>query len=451
MKMILVNIDQVKCGIEEIKSQNHNIHDFETMLFQKAVEGTNDQVTILKSHYEGETDRLKKKIGELEQVLTTRNTKIENLQQEVKSLQKKDSQCLCPMLVQQVSALEDKFSKNAAKLEQTKTWLEEYKLNLERAKEEIQLQHEYIQETDQSQNARKEENELLRQEVHRLLRRSYENISKISDVPNEYEAISEASLPPLNLQDIHVHNADCYDFFILGISHVKPITPERLFHGKKCGRFSLGEGKKNLQGALDFIEERRAEMDLCTKAVYLHVIDNDIVNREGEDCLEDFRKLVNLCRVTFGHDVLIFTSQVLPRLVRNRNGRVSAQATSRYNHVASEINSKLRNIPGVEPVPQPALRRVNDLIFDQDGVHMSELGLGNYIVGLKKAVQHRLGLAPYSRQRRYPREPRRRQQSPTPHPRSSSPRRHPAFIPSLIEDIHARPGVYFNHRDGTGH
>lgn len=163
-----------------------------------------------------------------------------------------------------------------------------------------------------------------------------------------------------------------------------------------------------------------------------------------KECTNDLKTLLYLCSETFGSDVQIFCSEVLPRVIKaSRYAEVQVQATVNYNRAAAAMNTELRNIPGIEVVHQPALRSVNPKKFEGDGIHLNGRGLGNYIIGMKKAVQHMLGLAPYTR-------PRLQkwngllQPSPVARPGAGSPH-NKGWAPGT-EDYVARPGLYWRLR-----
>ena len=133
----------------------------------------------------------------------------------------------------------------------------------------------------------------------------------------------------------------------------------------------LDDGKKNIQGAYDFIKNTNIKPK---KSVIFQVIDNDLSSRSSTDAI--INNLVNLLKLTenkFGPDVDIWVVEPLGRTSKNQ------KANYWYNHKANIIVNKLTSLKclkGIVNCPKE-LKTANARYFHEEDngyIHLNHSG-----------------------------------------------------------------------------
>ena len=125
------------------------------------------------------------------------------------------------------------------------------------------------------------------------------------------------------------------DHLLISNSHGQGLDPKMLkpdFTLKKV----LEKGKKNIQGAHDFVKETNVNPQ---KSVVFQVLDNDVAsNKSVDDIVDDMRALLQFTKEKFGSSIKI---KILEPIGRNQ---FDDQKNKMYNEKANIIVKKLRDL-----------------------------------------------------------------------------------------------------------
>lgn len=397
-----------------ILKERREVKEFEALVVDQF---STSRMDAVKTEYKDEIARLKSINEELESRLTASEAKIEDQKKEKLHLEaclaKKNYEtdslkselqearnlsCVeCKTMKRQVNIVEEEMVDYELSLQAMRVQLITVEAELSLANDRLherELSHEILQtkldaivgrENHDSVGGPKPESEYcaMRQEV---------KPNPGNDLDRTYLTISDTSLSEyLRPEEV--------DLLIVGISHVGKIRPGGLFTGKNVKRVCLKD--KSIRGALDYIQN---QCSVLTKRVYLHALDNDVLSCGVDDCLDGLEALVACCKQTFGPDVQISVSEILPRTLRHRG------AERRYMRDAAEINHAMRDLKSVFVVRQQSLYDRDYRDYRRDGVHLTTSGLSRYVRNLKSSLQDSLMTTDLVHENR-PSTPREKQDS----------------------------------------
>lgn len=177
------------------------------------------------------------------------------------------------------------------------------------------------------------------------------------------------------------------DVLVVGDSNVSGLIPEKIYRKQRIRVETLPDGKKNISGALEYF--RKCQKN--PKVIVLHVAANSLTNASAEDCVTRMHDLLKFCMDKFPNAKIIH-SEIFPRLLRTEAG------TKKYYYEMVRYNKLMREIikDNSFMIRHKYLNDPWTHHFQNDGLHLSEIGIKTFVKSMKIVVNPHLGLTTYT-------------------------------------------------------
>ena len=168
-------------------------------------------------------------------------------------------------------------------------------------------------------------------------------------------------------------------------SHGNYLEGNRIYRNQNVHVQVLGPGKKNVQGAKDFIRTI-----LPTNHIILGVGNNDITHKDPEEVLSDMQRLLQVA-CTKADEVHVFS--LFQRLGDNRYN----QNVQLFNVKLQELIKQTSKVQYI--VADNEINARNVSLYAHDGIHFNNEGRKALVRALKHHLNERISLKPYRRYR----------------------------------------------------
>ena len=360
-------ISCLKENIKQITTEKNSIKDQTDTLETKFKE-----INIKVLENESKTSQLVSKIDNVSEYvknqLSAQNSEVLLLQEKIKEMALEKHTGTDPELERRLKEREN----SVTHLEETCKKLQDQLVKEKREHEEnMKRQDGYIRELESKCRTISEEKEKLSSENEKLVaenKRLHDPVTPKSH--NSYSVSVENTFQPLSNRteviDVDemvtesLHPSRNIEVLIISDSHGRALYPKKMYMNKKVEIKVLEKGKKNLRGALDFVNSA----DSVGKQTLLIVGNNDI---SSDSTTEAFKKLQAVCEL-FSKKFPESELSILPVLPRPDNPDYNRDA-SIFNRKILELRSHKIHIVDTSDITP----RDHDL-FGHDKVHLSKSG-----------------------------------------------------------------------------
>ena len=229
--------------------------------------------------------------------------------------------------------------------------------------------------------------QLLQEKIHNESSSSTDNFA---DVSAKQKANAQTGEKPSAAPKPDIHTGATAqpstepDVYLVGNSLTAPLKAKQLFKPLNTKIKTLDNHKKNLEGALEHLDECN---NIKPKSVVLQVIENNVSRDQPEEVLKKLNLVVEKARAKFP-DARILVVEPIGR------------GDSTYNRNVQTVRDGLARVVDKDCIiPTGELHHVNDKLFRDDRVHLKGKGIGLLCSAYKRVVYPCHGV-PYDPDRR---------------------------------------------------
>ena len=213
--------------------------------------------------------------------------------------------------------------------------------------------------------------ELLKEKIHNESSSATGTFADVTtEQPEKHTSQQNVSKPDAHTgEKPSAHNEP--DIYLLGNSLTSPLRPKELFNPLFTKIHTLGKDKKNLEGALEHLDQCS---DIKPKSVILHVVENNISKDQPEEVLKKLNLVVEKAKTKFPA-ANVFVVEPIGR------------GDSSYNRNVQAVRDGLsRVVDSDRIVKTDELHTVSEKLFVNDQVHLKGRGIGLLCSAYKRAV-----------------------------------------------------------------
>ena len=276
----------------------------------------------------------------------------------------------------------DKIVHNNQKYQAVYTELQTANETISRLREEITTTN-YMQQQIHDPNGQRNASQTMRKMISTHNR--YDPLSQYNDSEEEDDMSHMTKEKKADGGKSNEANTKANSAVIIIDSHGNMLDGNKMYKNKEVKVVELGPGKKNIQGAIEYLIE--TEDIQPNTEIILAVGNNDLSTKDTDVVLGEMKGLTDLCKRKYPRNAI----GVMPILPRMRN--------KVYNRKMKLLNAKMTDMESEE------LRIIENFeisemeshsyLFKKDGVHFNPKGTAALVRIIKLYLNERFGMRPY--------------------------------------------------------